>query len=413
MKRLISFILSAIVICAVYAQNIEVDGFTYSLLGNSNLKVIGGPNAGKVILPENIVFRGKTLNPVRIGKSAFANSHISEMVLPSTIIEIEDNAFSGSTIKHINFPENLKRIGKYAFSGTLIDSIFLPRSLANHPHLTTTGVDQFAFENCKQLRVVEFDCEDIPSKYTSGLNDPMLKEDKESIRVYYGAFDGCENIEKVICRGKSPLFALGWDQNYKSRTFPIIVLEFATLYCPAQYVEKESKWFDNVKPIPSTIEPYEQKKKKKEIYDELKPCAAKCYENMWNTGHVGIIRINGYESFYAGVKGLWGGDPKIKNMEVRDDKLCLQENKNSALESYVFPYRINKVANLNPDQWNNSENINVIDVISTEDFSIFIFRSREERSKEHYWLFKNNQIYRVDSEFYPSLKTFFDKVEPL
>lgn len=198
MKRLISFILSAIVICAVYAQNIEVDGFTYSLLGNSNLKVIGGPNAGKVILPENIVFRGKTLNPVRIGKSAFANSHISEMVLPSTIIEIEDNAFSGSTIKHINFPENLKRIGKYAFSGTLIDSIFLPRSLANHPHLTTTGVDQFAFENCKQLRVVEFDCEDIPSKYTSGLNDPMLKEDKESIRVYYGAFDGCENIEKVM-----------------------------------------------------------------------------------------------------------------------------------------------------------------------------------------------------------------------
>lgn len=190
-------------------------------------------------------------------------------------------------------------------------------------------------------------------------------------------------------------------------------MEFATLYCPAQYVEKESKWFDNVKPIPSTIEPYEQKKKKKEIYDELKPRAAKCYENMWNTGHVGIIRINGYESFYAGVKGLWGGDPKIKNMEVRDDKLCLQENKNSALESYVFPYRINKVANLNPDQWNNSENINVIDVISTEDFSIFIFRSREERSKEHYWLFKNNQIYRVDSEFYPSLKTFFDKVEPL
>lgn len=413
MKRLISFILSTIVICSVYAQNIEVDGFTYSLLGNSNLKVIGGPNAGKVILPENVVFRGKTLNPVRIGKSAFANSHISEMVLPSTIIEIEDNAFSSSTIKQINFPENLKRIGKYAFSGTRIDSIFLPRSLAYHRHLTTTGVDQYAFENCKQLRVVEFDCEDLPSKYTSGLNDPMLWEDKESIRVYYGAFDGCNNIEKVICRGKSPFFALGWDQNYKSKTFPIIVLEFATLYCPAQYVEEESKWFDNVKPIPSTIEPFEQRKRKKEIHDKLKILASDCYHKLWNAGHVGIIRINGYESFYAGQKGLWGGDPKIKNIETQEDKLRLQETKNSASTSYVFPYRINKVANLNPDQWNNSENINVIDVISTEDFSIFIFRSREERSKEHYWLFKNNQIYRIDSKFYPSLKTFFDNVEPL
>ena len=335
------------------------------------------------------------------------------MVLPSTITEIEDNAFSRAKIKHINLPENLKRIGKYAFSETLIDSIFLPRSLAYHPHLTTTGVDQYAFENCKQLSIVEFDIEDFPSKYTSGLNDPMLREDKESIRVYYGAFDGCNNIEKVIFRGKSPHFNSGWDQNYNNKTFPVIVLEFATLYCPAEYVERESKWFDNVKPIPSTVEPYEQKKKKKRIYDKLKSLAAECYHKLWDTGHVGIVQISYHDVFYAGQKGLWGGDPKIKNLEVQDDKLFLQENKNSVSTSYVFPYRINTVANLKPNQWNNSENGNVIDVISTEDFGVFLFRSREERGKEHYWLFKNNQIYRIDSEYYSSLKTYFEKVESL
>lgn len=413
MKRLILFVLSVISLCAVYAQNIEVDGFTFSLLGNSNLKVIGGPNAGKVILPKNVVFRGKTLTPVRIGKSAFANSSINEIVLPSTIIEIEDNAFSGAAIKHINFPENLKRIGKYAFSETLIDSIFLPRSLAYHPHLTTTGVDQYAFENCKQLRVVEFDCEDFPSKYTSGLNDPMLKEDKESIRVYYGAFDGCDNIEKVIFRGKSPHFDRGWDQNYHNMTFPLIVLEFATLYCPAEYVETESKWFDNVKPIPSTIEPFEQRKRKKQIYDKLRPLAVECYHKLWDTGHVGIVQSNYHDLFYAGIKGLWGGDPKIKNLEIQDDKICIQENKNSVLAAYVFPYKINKVANLKPDQWNNSEHVNVIDVASTEDFSVFLFRSREEKGKEHYWIFMKNKIYRIDSEYYSNLKAFFEKIESL
>lgn len=66
-----------------------------------------------------------------IGKEAFCNNEVEEVILPSSLLEIHTLAFSGCRIKSINFPEGLKVIEKCAFE-VGIDSgveIVLPKTL--------------------------------------------------------------------------------------------------------------------------------------------------------------------------------------------------------------------------------------------------------------------------------------------
>lgn len=65
-----------------------------------------------------------------IGEGTFeGNQVITEVVIPDTVTEIEDQAFTDSTLEKVTLPGELKVIGDSAFYGTKLTEIALPDGL--------------------------------------------------------------------------------------------------------------------------------------------------------------------------------------------------------------------------------------------------------------------------------------------
>lgn len=117
------------------------DIFEYTGEGNYAVitKYVGDDN--KVIIPNKI--DGKTV--VRIGSEAFANSFISEVVLPEELFRIDERAFYNCTnLKELICPKNLLNIDSEAFANcTALASISIPAELIM--------IEMDAFEGCNNI----------------------------------------------------------------------------------------------------------------------------------------------------------------------------------------------------------------------------------------------------------------------
>lgn len=126
-----------------------------------------GSSAAVAIPPEI-----KGVPVVAIGVAAFAeNSSLEELLLPSTIIRIEEGAFSWcESLSEINLPDGLTSIGAYAFSITGLATLTIPDSVES--------IGYGAFRWCGNLQSVHLG---------SGLS-----------RIEARTFSGCESLETLI-----------------------------------------------------------------------------------------------------------------------------------------------------------------------------------------------------------------------
>ena len=85
-----------------------------------------------------------------LGENIFnGNKKISSVVLPSSIVEIQNNAFTDSTLKEITLSENLKTIGEGAFIRcSQLNKISIPDSVVT--------IDKSAFLGCGTLNEIIF-----------------------------------------------------------------------------------------------------------------------------------------------------------------------------------------------------------------------------------------------------------------
>jgi hypothetical protein len=58
-----------------------------------------------------------------IGKGAFSNNRLEEVVLPATVTSIDDYAFFNNRLRTIDIPANVTLIGEGAFSGNRLINI--------------------------------------------------------------------------------------------------------------------------------------------------------------------------------------------------------------------------------------------------------------------------------------------------
>lgn len=161
---------------------------------------------GKYKVPENITSIGKTaftnssLEQIilpeglkSIGISAFSScKELTEIDIPDSVIKIGSEAFIGcSKLERVKLPKSLKFIGGYAFSGSAIKDVVLPEGVEEVGKRAFMGalvvsvklndlieiIPDNCFFNCKQLEEVEF-----------GKNVKIIDED---------AFYGCISLKKV------------------------------------------------------------------------------------------------------------------------------------------------------------------------------------------------------------------------
>lgn len=84
-----------------------------------------------------------------IGKVAFVNTAIKELVLPPDLKKINSDAFSGcSDLEKMTSDGNLEEIGKGAFQRTGLQEVILPKSLKT--------IESWAFSDCTKLKKVVF-----------------------------------------------------------------------------------------------------------------------------------------------------------------------------------------------------------------------------------------------------------------
>ena len=85
---------------------------------------------------------------VGVGKNAFHEHHVKQLVLPDTITDIESQAFESCQLESIILPKNLKTIGSNAFASNRMKSVVIPDGV--------TVIFFSAFSDCPLLIDVTF-----------------------------------------------------------------------------------------------------------------------------------------------------------------------------------------------------------------------------------------------------------------
>lgn len=136
------------------AYDFEVDGIAYTITSLTDLTVsvdqLVNNDATKIVIPESVAYKNKTLNVTGIKANAFkGNTKISEISLPNTITSIGANAFmNDSSLVTINTPHSLSSIGSYAFAGcSSLTAFFIPEGIEE--------INDGTFKECKSLKNIE------------------------------------------------------------------------------------------------------------------------------------------------------------------------------------------------------------------------------------------------------------------
>lgn len=102
-------------------------------------------NLKSIQLPESLV---------SIEKCAFVGcENLREIELPNTIKSIAESAFMGCPLEKIILPVDLESLGEGAFEYTKLKEVCIPKKVKE--------IGRNAFANCRELKVVEFKCEDV------------------------------------------------------------------------------------------------------------------------------------------------------------------------------------------------------------------------------------------------------------
>ena len=131
-------------------QVIGIDGIRYKIGEDNTVSVTTGNNqcSGVIVIPDQIVFAGKTYTVTSIGERAFAGSGLSSITIPDNVKSIGINAFGGCRgMKSISIGNGVTSIGEGAFREcTGLTSVTIPNSVLS--------IGKKAFTDCSSLKSV-------------------------------------------------------------------------------------------------------------------------------------------------------------------------------------------------------------------------------------------------------------------
>lgn len=162
---------------------VEINNLYYYLNAESQTAEVtfkpSGVYAGKIDIPESIVYNDITFSVTNIGDGAFACSNIMEITIPNSVINIGKKTFYGCyDLTSIKIPNSVNSIGVSAFRNcTGLTFIEIPNNVTsiensvfyNCSVLTEiviprniTSIGGWAFYNCTNLTSIELKCVSPP-----------------------------------------------------------------------------------------------------------------------------------------------------------------------------------------------------------------------------------------------------------
>jgi len=115
----------------IKAEPVKDDDFDVKQNADNTLTITGYKGTARnVVIPDKLYGLKVTI----IGSSAFQNKGLISVVIPDTVVTIEDGSYSGAfssnkELQKVTLGKGLKTIGDYAFSGCLLTEIIIPDSV--------------------------------------------------------------------------------------------------------------------------------------------------------------------------------------------------------------------------------------------------------------------------------------------
>ena len=134
--KLVLFVLSVFTYLSVSAYDFEADGLYFTIISPKDLTVSvdGAVNkdTDKVVIPQTVVYKNKTLTITSVGAGAFKNyKNLQSISFPNTVLSIGGSAFEEDGIlADVVLPDSLSFIGSAAFKKcTSLKTIRIPEKV--------------------------------------------------------------------------------------------------------------------------------------------------------------------------------------------------------------------------------------------------------------------------------------------
>lgn len=148
--KLVLFVLSVFTCLSVFAYDFEADGLYFTITSPKDLTVSvdGAVNKDicEIVIPQTVVYKGKTLTVTAIGNGAFNQyKNLQSVSLPKTVLSIGRWAFAGNELlTDVVLPDSLSEIGEAAFMEcTSLKTIRIPKKVVL--------INDWAFQHCSGL----------------------------------------------------------------------------------------------------------------------------------------------------------------------------------------------------------------------------------------------------------------------
>ena len=187
-----------------------VDGKIDSNITKERIEETAQKQQKKKVCRPNIVIKDGT---EEIRRNAYKEKQEIESVeMPDSVTLIREGAFRGcKSLKSIKFSSNLDQIDVCAFSGCeSLSEIVFPKKI--------TLIGEWAFRSCSSLTTVEI---------------PLSSTD---LKIRYGAFENCDNLQKIILKRYSPDKIKVFSESFSDK-----VMNSCTLVVPEESIEAYKK----------------------------------------------------------------------------------------------------------------------------------------------------------------------------
>lgn len=158
-----------------------VDGFLLTIIDGVLIDATCGyTSTGVLTIPDDVKV---------IGKQAFEDVYVQEVILPAGIESIEDEAFKSSTLEKIDLT-NVKAMGDRVFEFSELREVTYSKYLTYVPEMCFKGSKLAAFEIPKQVTALKTGCFDSTNLKTIDLSGIITLGD--------GIFFTCLSLREII-----------------------------------------------------------------------------------------------------------------------------------------------------------------------------------------------------------------------